>query len=211
MMDDDAAHWEKAYRDKGRLWGGAARDLPAFPPGSRVLELGCGSGKTLSALLDRGAEIVGIDFSACACYLGASLAAGRANVHVAVADARCLPFAANSFDTVTALQVIGHMPARDREQIGGELAWVLRDRGLLWFTGFSCDDFRAGNGRKVEPGTFERKTGIRTHYFTEAEVRDLFSGMFEGLIGTRRWTLRVRGTLYPRAEIVGVFKKIRGS
>jgi hypothetical protein len=42
-------------------------------------------------------------------------------------------------------------------------------------------------------------------------VRDLFSGMFEGLIGTRRWTLRVRGTLYPRAEIVGVFKKIRGS
>jgi ubiquinone/menaquinone biosynthesis C-methylase UbiE len=210
-MDDDAAHWDEAYRKQGRLWGGMARDLPALPSGSRVLELGCGSGKTFFALLGRGAEVVGIDFSAPAVSLAASLAAREDNGHVAIADARCLPFASGSFDAVTAMHVIGHVPAHDRERIRRELARVLCDRGLLWFTGFSCDDFRAGKGRMVEPCTFERETGIRTHYFTEDEVRDLFSGVFEGTVDTRQWSLRVSGTMYRRVEIVGAFRKSPGT
>ena len=34
----------------GPLWGGAVHSLPALPDHARVLELGCGNGKTLSAM-----------------------------------------------------------------------------------------------------------------------------------------------------------------
>jgi len=59
----------------------------------------------------------------------------------------------------------------------------------------------------VEPATFERMTGIRTHYFTEPEVRNLFAGFFEGEVWNRQWILQVRGAAHVRSEIVGAFKK----
>jgi len=176
-----------------------------------VLELGYGSGKKFLALLDRGARVTGIDLSAYAAGQVAPLALQKKNGHVVIADARRLPFAAGSFDAVIAVHVIGHLPASDRKRIGTELARVLDNHGLFWFTGFSSEDFRAGKGCMVEPDTFERKTGIRTHYFTEGEVRDIFSGMFWGTVSTRRWAIRVRGNVYPRAEVVGAFRKSQGS
>jgi len=176
-----------------------------------VLELGYGSGKKFLALLDRGARVTGIDLSAYAAGQVAPLALQKKNGHVVIADARRLPFAAGSFDAVIAVHVIGHLPTSDRKRIGTELARVLDNHGLFWFTGFSSEDFRAGKGCMVEPDTFERKTGIRTHYFTEGEVRDIFSGMFWGTVSTRRWAIRVRGNVYPRAEVVGAFRKSQGS
>jgi SAM-dependent methyltransferase len=209
-MADDAVHWDNVYRKQGRLWGGSSRDLPELTRGSLVREIGCGNGRTFATLLDHGVEVIGIDFSLHAAGLIAPLALQKGEGHIVIADARHLPFVAGSFDAVIAMHVIGHLAACDRERIGWELARVLSGEGLLWFTGFSQEDFRAGKGCTVEPGTYERKTGIRTHYFTEGEVRELFSGMFEGTVDTRRWTIRVRGTVFPRAEIVGIFRKSPG-
>jgi hypothetical protein len=52
-----------------------------------------------------------------------------------------------------------------------------------------------------------RKNGIVTHYFTEVEVLTLFSGLAVQSFIQHRWEMRVRGTVFSRAEIVVEFKK----
>lgn len=206
--DRDAGFWENDYSRRGRVWGGAVHYLPPFYAGQRVLELGCGNGKTYSALTEKKCEVVGIDFSSSAAILCRSLAPKTARGEIALADVRHLPFADASFDAVLAFHVIGHLPTAGRVRCAAESARVLRAGGILYFSGFSGSDFRAGTGRETESGTFERKNGISTHYFTEDEVQELFHTMQPRECVTRRWTMTVRGQPHPRAEIAAAFTKI---
>ena len=74
---------------------------------------------------------------------------------------------------------------------------------------FDAEDMRAGQGDEVEPGTFQRGQGILTHYFTEREVEQLFSGLKPVVVGTHSWNLRIRGRDLLRSEIQAVFIKSR--
>jgi len=206
-QESGAGPWEGEYARKGRLWGGAVHFLPAIPRKGRVLELGCGNGKTSRALLERGCEVVGIDPALTAIGLCRHHAPGETGGEFALADARSLPFTDASFTAVIAFHVIGHLPGEERERCAREAARVLNDGGTLYFSGFSKEDFRAGNGCETEPGTFLRKNGIATHYFTESEVLALFGELVPSGCTTRRWALTVRGKAFPRAEIAAAFTK----
>ena len=59
----DSGPWEEDYTRRGMLWGGLTHNLPDLPSRSRVLELGCGNGKTLFAMLQRGWDVTAIDFA----------------------------------------------------------------------------------------------------------------------------------------------------
>jgi SAM-dependent methyltransferase len=205
--DRDAGRWENIYSHKGRVWGGAVHNLPPVKAGMHVLELGCGNGKTSLALMDTGCDLVGIDLSPSAIGLCRALTSRRLAGEFTLADARSLPFAEDSFDAVVAFHVIGHMTTEGRKCCARESSRVLRAGGTLSFAGFSCEDFRAGNGCEIEPGTFERKNGIATHYFTGNEVLALFSGLTVEECTTRRWVMTVRGSALPRAEIAATFTK----
>jgi len=206
-MNSDASCWDNDYGQRGRLWGGAVHNLPPIGSGSRVLELGCGNGKTFSALASRGLAVTAIDFSSRAAMMSHRLALHTGTGEVAIADARQLPFSTGTFDAVIAFHVIGHMCKEDRARIAIESTRVLRQNGMLWFSGFARDELRSGKGRQVEPQTFERANGTVTHYFTEPEVEVLFSGLVPVKVATERWTMRVRGKDHVRAEVVGIFSK----
>jgi SAM-dependent methyltransferase len=206
-MTSDAIYWDNDYGQRGRLWGGAVHNLPSIGSGSRVLELGCGNGKTFSALTSKGLAVTAIDFSASAAMMSHRVALRNGTGEIAIADARQMPFLAGTFDAVIAFHVIGHMCEDDRARTATESMRVLRQNGTLWFSGFACDDLRFGKGRQVEPQTFERANGTVTHYFTEPEIQDLFSGLTPVKVATERWTMRVRGEDHIRAEITGIFKK----
>lgn len=204
----DASCWEEDYSRRGRVWGGAVHNLPPFPPVLHVLELGCGNGKTFSAITEKKCEVVGIDFSSSAAILCKSSASKNSCGEIAIADVCHLPFADASFDAVIAFHVIGHLTAAGRRRCAEESARVLEVGGTLYFSGFSTEDFRAGTGCRTEPGTLVRKNGIATHYFTEDEVQALFPALEPGACVTRRWTMTVRGRPLPRAEIAAVFTKM---
>ena len=206
-MNSDASCWDKDYGRRGKLWGGSVNYLLTIPPDSQVLELGCGNGKTLTHLVSRGLLVTAVDFSPRAATLSREVVRCSDRVDVAVADARLLPFTSSSFQDCLAFHVIGHGTEQDRAKIAREASRVLADRGVIWFSEFSTEDMRAGTGTEVEPQTFRRGTGICTHYFTEPEVRMLFCDLTCVHIGTRRWTMRVRGKDHIRAEIVAVFRK----
>jgi MPBQ/MSBQ methyltransferase len=204
---DNRDCWDADYRSKGSLYGGTPHQLPPLPAGSRVLELGCGNGKSLSAMIHRSWLLTAIDFSPRAVLLARPVALQGCGADVAVADGGAIPFRDSSFDAVVACHVLGHGGQHDRGRIARECSRVIRPGGQLWFRDFSTRDFRAGAGREMEPGTRVRGNGILTHYFTETEVADLFSGLVPVCLQQEEWPLRVRGKDHCRSEIVAVFQK----
>lgn len=205
-MDSYQKAWEKDYRNRGPLWGGGIPILPDLPSGSRVLELGCGNGKTLSAALRYPWIIAAIDVSAEAVKLGRI--GSPESIYFLVADACFLPFRDQAFDAVFAFHVVGHVPLAKRERMASEVIRVLKFGGKLFFGDFAADDMRAGRGEEVESGTFRRGKGIITHYFTEEETASLFCKLVPLSIRTHRWKLLIRGKGMIRSEVQSVFQKV---
>jgi len=191
--------WDRDYRQRGRLWGGAKRIIPDLPAGSRVLEIGCGNGKTLAAMLHQPWQTVALDISSRAAEIAMSDSRGFADV--LVADACQLPFKDDSFDAVLAFHITGHLLSDGRRLMASESARVLRPGGKLFFRDFGADDMRSGQGREVEPKTYKRGEGILTHYFTEKEAVKLFSMLRPESIRTHAWKMRIRGQDLLRSEI----------
>lgn len=203
-MNTSSGAWDKDYRSRGRLWGSATKGLPDLPEGSSVLELGCGDGKTLSAMSGRGWRIAALDTSAEALHLS-RIAAPHA-FHI-LGDARCPPFHDESFDAVFAFHITGHLLLADRRKVSLEAERVLRKGGKLFLREFSSEDMRSGKGTEVELCTFRRGGGVITHYFTEDEVAELFSSLGPTYIQPHRWTMRIDGKDLVRSEIEAVFEK----
>ena len=205
LVDSHKKAWEKEYRSRHNLWAGGVKGLPELPAGAQVLELGCGNGKTLSAMLGRPWRITALDISTEAVRL--SRLALERKIELLVADVGRLPFRNASFDAVFAFHVAGHLLISERERMAQEASRVLKEDGLLFFRGFEKGDLRAGSGVRLEPGTFMRGQGIMTHYFTEPEVEELF-GLLEPLsICTSKWKMRIRGEDKIRSEVAAVFRK----
>ncbi|MGA2912434.1 MAG: class I SAM-dependent methyltransferase [Methanoregula sp.] len=199
--------WEEDYTRRGILWSGVIHNLPAIPSGSHVLELGCGNGKTVKELIQRGWDVTAIDFSSTAGTLCRKVFPDPFHGQTMVADARWSPFKNATFDAVFAIHTIAHMHAPDRKWIRGEVIRVLKPGGMLFFCEFSIYDFRFGKGHETEEATFRRGTNIITHYFSEQEVIDLFSELTSVSISTHQWPMRVRGCNLVRSEITAVFAK----
>jgi ubiquinone/menaquinone biosynthesis C-methylase UbiE len=196
--------WDRDYRNRGRLWGGGAKDLPALPTGSVVLEMGCGNGKTLAGMPTVW-RIAALDSSQKAlrlCRISAP------HTDLILANACILPFRKSCFDFVFAFHVTGHMLLPSREALAREVARVLASGGKLFFREFGAEDMRSLKGKEVESGTFLRGNDILTHYFTKSEVEGLFSYLQPITVHTHRWKLRVKGQDLTRAEVEAVFLKI---
>jgi SAM-dependent methyltransferase len=143
---------------------------PALPPGGRALDVGCGTGANGPVLAARSAFAVGVDASP----IPLGLEVQRSHGARLRADAGRLPFAAESFDLVAALDVLEHLD----DDAGGvrEVRRVLRPGGvavifvpaLKYLWGFQDDvshhrrryhkgqlrDLISGAGLRIERLTF---------------------------------------------------------
>ena len=216
-MDTLRDAWNRDYSVRGRRWAGLSERLPPVSGSDRVLEIGCGDGKTLVALAGtgrsppgndgEGPEIVGLDFSMAALRLCSHAAGGYANITLVCADGSSLPFADSSFDTVLLIHVLGHALYPSRVLICQEAGRVVRTKGLIIIRVFSANDFRAGKGEEIEERTYLRGDGTFTHYFHKDEISS-FNPLLSVLsIETCSWNLKIRGTTYPREEFHAILRK----
>ena len=206
--------WDGEYSRKGALWRGGARLDFRIIEGARVLELGCGNGKTLSALLRTRCQLTAVDISPVAVELARTLVeqSGRGDVPVLVADACDLGFEDGSFDTILAVHVLEHLLEDDRKKAAVEVARVLVPGGRALVRAFHTGDMRYGKGKSVEEGTFMRGGGIICHYFSEGELAGLFTreaGMKVCRMERVRRPVRYFQKEYVREAIVAEFEKAR--
>ena len=97
--------------------------LSAFPPGARLLDVGCGPGVSLSLLRERGYACLGLDLSR------PFLQEARAHAPCVQGDFSRLPFAAGSFDGVLCECVLSL--AADPAPALAECFRILRPGGRL--------------------------------------------------------------------------------
>jgi ubiquinone/menaquinone biosynthesis C-methylase UbiE len=101
-------------------------------PGSRVLDVGCGSGVPMArALSDAGHQVVGVDISE------VQISRARAqvpNAEFVNADVMSLEFPPESFDVVVSLYALIHLPLDEQPVLIGRIASWLRPNGLFLCT-----------------------------------------------------------------------------
>jgi SAM-dependent methyltransferase len=124
MLDVDEHHWW--YRGRRRIIRAELEQLP-LPARARVLDAGCGSGRTLEELRDLG-EVSGIELSPDA----AAVARSRGNFDVRTGRLEQLPWDDATFDLITCLDVIEHTP--DDRLTLSELRRVCAPGGWLLVT-----------------------------------------------------------------------------
>jgi len=208
----ERAAWERAYSKKRIAWRGTTNFSPNLPKNSRVLEVGCGNGKNLSALAGAGYDVHAIDYSPQAIALCKESPLfkqkGKNRIKFKVMDARALDFKDGFFDAVVCFHVLGNMLEADRRKAAGEAARVLKRGGKLFFKEFGRGDFRFGKGALVERASFKRRTGIVTHYFTgRSEAEALFPKLRLLEFESEKWRVRYEGKSLAREEIHAVFIK----
>ena len=118
------------------------RALELIPPGTDVLELGCGAGLPMTAALADGRTVTGVDISATQIELA------RRNVPAATflqADMTGLEFPAASFDAVVAFYSLTHVPRDEQGPLLEHVAAWLRPGGV----------FVASMGVDDDPGGIE--------------------------------------------------------
>lgn len=100
-----------------------------IPLGGRVLDLGCGSGRALKLFVEKGFNVVGIDFSDVMLGFAKKLVLGASLKKM---DIRQLEFPDASFDGIWSFFSLLHIPKRDIETVFSGLRRVLKPGGILF-------------------------------------------------------------------------------
>ena len=166
--------------------------LARIEPGARVLDVGCGEGYGVALLATTASLVVGCDYAEDA-VRHARDTYGTDRKAWLVCDAQRLPFAPDSFDVVSSLQVIEHFTDTDEHLAG--IARALRPNGWHYVAtpnieemsdaeadnefhlrDFTADDLRAALdarfGEVTLVGMFYREDSPRVRAMRAAEARE---------------------------------------
>jgi SAM-dependent methyltransferase len=200
--------WERAYRQGHPLWRGPS-DLHLNNLKGRVLELGCGDGKTAIAMIETGLNVVGLDLSRTA-LATLKQRIDSNNLCLVQGNAIELPFKEGSFDSVATVHFIDHFLSNDRHKVVREIDRVIATDGVIIGRFFSREDMRFGKGRQIEPNTFLRENGIFNHYFIEDEIFDLFTGYSVISMNSSMRATKFSGEVKHRSLITVELRKSNG-
>ncbi len=113
-----------------------ALELANVSPKLKLLDIACGRGEMPLLAAERGADAIGLDYSFAALDFAKKLTHVRSkkssvsfNIELIRSDACSLPFADNSFDRITMLDIIEHLLPNQLESMLLEVRRVLKTDG----------------------------------------------------------------------------------
>ena len=187
--------YEKTYRTEKSFWWFVAKrrlvealaERALGGRGGRILDLGCGTGANLEALGRRG-EAFGVDLAAEALECSSR----RGLTALAAGNARRLPFREESFDLVTALDLLEHL--EDDAAVLAEAFRVLRPGG--WFLAttpaypwlWGAHDLALGHQRRYRRS--ELGARLKQAGFLPGRLSYFFGMLFPALLPVRLWQKR---------------------
>ncbi len=173
--------WENIYARDGRIF---TEPFSAFSSVAQIfnqnqcrniLDLGCGNGRHVVALMNLNFSTVGLDISPTGLSLTREwLEDEELPANLVCGDIRhSLPFRENCFDGLISTQVIHHSLLAEIRLTISEIWRVMTDGGIAFVTvaGKKHDDTPYD---EIEPGTFVplegSEKGLPHHIFTEEEI-----------------------------------------
>ena len=202
-MSGQEEAWESFYSENRRPWRGVSDigDLP-FPTGGRILEVGCGNGKTALALYKKGFSVTGVDLSGSAVEMCRELLPDSGEfIRASVTD---LPFDDGTFDGAAAFHVLEHLTDDEMRLADRELFRALRPGSHLLVRCFAKGDMRSEKGERIDDSSFIRGNGILYHYYDESGLMEAMQQLECVSIATKEEPTRF-GTVRRRIE--AVFRK----
>ena len=174
------AIWQRKLEDQSTMGTSAVlnrrveKASKVLSGGSRLLDIGCGSGELLLSVQKRYNEVYGIDIAEAA--LNSARKSGI-NVQAVDLNREDLPFADQYFDTLTILSTLQYF--QDLYFVLGECHRVLSASGVLLLSVPNMRSFWRV-GRLLIKGSFPRVSldqegydGGTLHYFAYANLKDL--------------------------------------
>ncbi len=159
-------------------------DLTPGASGAKVLDVGCGIGRTLVFGTQMGLAMYGTDLSSHAVGVARqwleSMGVAGAAERVLAGDIRELPWSTACFDHAVSDSVLDSMPFQIAQAGLSEIARVVRPGGYFYCSLISGDETgrdREFCGEALITGTHERNT-IQS-YFNRAKIRRLIEPLFE--------------------------------
>ena len=174
--------WEKAYRTR---WKNMKEKKPRkvvtdfskkLNKNSRILDLGCGSGRHLRYLAKKGHFVVGSDISETVLGVAHKKAIEDKlkNYVLLKHDMTDFPFVSNHFDAILSINVIEHAKLNDIKKSANEIYRTLKKGGLALVTAPSTNDEDYKKGEKVGIREYIVRDHLH-HFFNENDVKHVFS------------------------------------
>ena len=187
----------------------AQRLAKGLPPGSRILDLGCGRGTMLGTFANLGLEVHGVEVSERA----ARGADSRAEIHIAerLSDVR---LTSESFDRVVIWHVLEHL-VNPRETLL-EVHRILKPSGQVVI---AVPNFSSLQARWAGPVWFHLDLPRHLHHFPLEALRNLIEGCGLRCHATRHFSFRqnpfgwVQSAVnrFGRFPINGLYRMLQGS
>jgi len=208
LLQDNVAAWDQVADRVESTFPVDALGLERHVrPQDRVLDLGCGNGRVISILYNRGVRrVTGCDPSARMCEF-----ARRRNPHTEIlwlANPRGLGMLPGPFDTALLVGVLSSVvPLTERRALVDQIGGLVRQNGVIVVGDFGCSRSRPYADRYrsavAEPRTFRTAEGVLIHHFTQRELQDLLAPAFN-VVESRIVAARtIHGRLLPGHVLVG--------
>lgn len=185
MSEKQRLAWEEKYKTQGQLWSREHEQWFETHEGERVLDLGCGSGKSCASLAG---EVTAVDFSMNALKM---LRGGAPSVSLICCDIAKMPFKDSQFDFVRASFILGHLEEREREMAMAEISRVLKSGGRVAMEVFSKSDGRFLRKERTSGVAPEHEDSLLHACFDEDQVREALSAFELISVSEERWAQRV--------------------
>jgi len=178
--------WNSIYKERGILQKEASETVIEAVNFFKhelvrtVLDLGCGTGRHTAYLLEEGFQIYGCDSSEVALELAM---AALPTVDFETCNMTALPYEDGFFDAVICNHVIQHGTIAEIKVAISEIHRILRKGGILFLVAISTNHPKYLTGTEIEPNTRINTDSVDGdlphHFFTEEELRTLFSKEFK--------------------------------
>ena len=187
-MDGEPTQWEKIFQRDGYVFPEPRPQVTRFAETllerglASVLDLGCGTGRHVVHMAQKGLHVSGLDNAPTALKLAREwLGREHLAANLALADMRHpLPFKSDSFDAVLSTQVIHHAMLATVLGTAREIERIVRKDGLILISVPTRQAIAedAPEHDEIEPNTFVptsgTEQGLPHHLFTPDEFRNIF-------------------------------------
>jgi len=175
-------NWEKYYKKRGQIQSKVTEivknSITFLKKDSKILDIGCGTGRHSIFLAKKGFDVIAIDPSKTGLEI-AKKKAEKLKINFKVGKKEKINFENNYFDAVIITNVLSHSLISDIKKSVKEINRVLKKGGFVILTDLTTKREDYGIGNQIEPNTFtdipKHMDSTPHHFFTEDEILTLFN------------------------------------